>query len=576
MDQDEMKIESMSDNDIDSTFLPFLNGGDDESSSSSDDELPYEPATSYNLDSRSELLQRLPAQQGSKTWNMSNEFFPLPAAPPMEEEDNSIYLVRPIDAFYRYIPEKVISDLALATSQRISLETNSNVVVTTQTMKQFIGANIVMSYIRYPRIRMYWEAKTFIPQIADVMSRKLFAEIRHYLTCRDYSAVTKEEKKINLFWKINPILECVRNACLANPRSKNVSIYKQIVPLRSQAKKILVKGKPNPVTLKNFVLTAQDGLPLDFFLYQGKELTDIYPKLKLDLGEKVALKLSESLPPGCNLYMNNYFTSLTVMEVLFPLGIHCTGILQKQRIPEDCDFGLDSDFRSKGRGSFIQLVRDDGQFSIVKWFDETVIVVGSNVHGALPEDYVAYWKKSRNSYIHVNRPNVVSRYNMNMKGVEILEGMMDRYRISAKSINWTVKTIFHFIDFAILAAWIERKRVNKKKITRDRIELIDFKIEVANSLLHCGSGEICQVNDSREVLASNVGLSNKRRVIPLPSDAVRSSGALHLPEKPVGAKLSRCRLPGCQHSKCRFWCKTCKVFLCLTSTRNCFKKFHEL
>lgn len=517
------------------------------------------------------------SQQQNKTWDASYKFTPLSAAPPMEVKVSNTNIVRPLDAFNRYIPENIISDIALATSQRITSESGRDIGVSAQMMKQFIGINIIMSYIKYPRIRMYWAAKTCVPQIADVMSRNQFFIIRTNLTCRDYTAVTKEEKKMNSFWKINPILECVRNACLDNTRDENVSIYQQKIPLRRQDKTNLT-SKPNPVVLKNFISITSDGLPLDFFLYQVKGITDIESKVDLDLGGKVVVKLSESLLAGCHVYLNKCFTSLTVMEVLFTEGIHCTGTLQLQRIPKECDLECDSGIGSMERGSYVQLVREDGQFSIVKWRDEEIVVIVSNVHGALPQDVLARWSKSRNAYIHINMPDVISKYKANTFGAQFFERTIAQYRINAKSNDWTVKTVFHFIDFAIAAAWIERRRAEKHQITGDRLQLIDFKVEIAYELLHCGMAneDIYEVDKNREALASTVGLPNKRKVVPLPSDALRYTGALHLPERPLGAKLSRCRMPGCSSPKCRFWCKTCKVFLCLTSTRNCFKMFHEL
>ncbi|GFT80177.1 piggyBac transposable element-derived protein 3 [Nephila pilipes] len=64
-----------------------------------------------------------------------------------------------------------------------------------------------------------------------------------------------------------------------------------------------IKGKPNPCGLKIFVATAPDGLPLDFFIYEGsgdKIVNDSADNdiKELDTGGKVVLRLSENLPPG--------------------------------------------------------------------------------------------------------------------------------------------------------------------------------------------------------------------------------------------------------------------------------------
>lgn len=187
------------------------------------------------------------------------------------EVDDSLERLSPLETFNRYLPEKVFEDMALATSQRILSNTAKNVCITPLIMKKFIAANILMSYTKYPRIRMYWARKPRVAQIADHITRDMFFQIRSNLTTRNYLYVTEDEKNTNKFWKIAPVIDSVRRGCLENPRCQDVSMDEQMIPFHGQTRmRQYVRGKPNPVGLKNFVATAPDGLPLDFFLYQGK------------------------------------------------------------------------------------------------------------------------------------------------------------------------------------------------------------------------------------------------------------------------------------------------------------------
>ncbi|GFU41043.1 hypothetical protein NPIL_588071 [Nephila pilipes] len=81
-----------------------------------------------------------------------------------------------------------------------------------------------------------------------------------------------------------------------------------------------LKGIQVLVFLKGFVATAPDGLPLNIFIYQGQEdkiLNSVDNELKeLDTGDKGVLRLSENLPHGCNLYMDRYFTSVPLLDIL--------------------------------------------------------------------------------------------------------------------------------------------------------------------------------------------------------------------------------------------------------------------
>lgn len=71
-----------------------------------------------------------------------------------------------------------------------------------------------MSYLKLPRIKMYWAAKTRILSIADAISRNKYFLIRANLRVRDYSEVTDDEKRSSKYWKVAPLLNSINSACL--------------------------------------------------------------------------------------------------------------------------------------------------------------------------------------------------------------------------------------------------------------------------------------------------------------------------------------------------------------------------
>lgn len=89
-----------------------------------------------------------------------------------------------------------------------------------------------------------------------------------------------------------------------------------------------VRPKPNPCGLKNFVRALPDGLPLDYFLYEGKgsEINAYIDVSHLDIGGKTVMKLVQTLSDGCNLYIDRYFTLISLINELFSEGYHCTGL----------------------------------------------------------------------------------------------------------------------------------------------------------------------------------------------------------------------------------------------------------
>lgn len=57
----------------------------------------------------------------------------------------------------------------------------------------------------------------------------------------------------------------VQRACRANARTQQVSIDEQMIPFHGKVTpKQYVHGQPNPVGLKNFIITTPQGIPLDF------------------------------------------------------------------------------------------------------------------------------------------------------------------------------------------------------------------------------------------------------------------------------------------------------------------------
>lgn len=409
------------------------------------------------------------------------------------------------------------------------------------------------------------------------LEKKYFI-IRNNLRVRDYADVPDQEKGSDKIWKVAPLINAVRAGCLSNPCDKQVSMNKQMITFWGHAAtRKFVRGKPNPCGLKNFVVCPSDGLPLDFFLYEGKgdsvlpnnELN--YPKL--DIGGKVIVRLTQNLPKGISILMDRYFTSIDLLDELHLRGFPGTGTLQKDRIPACAPLYSDAELREGGRGYFCQVVREDGQMCIIKWFDNKPVILASTIHDANPTDVCKRWSKKEKSYINVVRPNVIKTYHSAMGDVDMLDRMISYYRISARTRKWAMRLIFHMIDFAAAASCIERRRMDAAEGTqrRDRFDFLDLRIDLAYHLL---SKETVQ---DEEAVDDDDGPPAPKRKVPMPSDNLRTSRmSQHLPERPENWKPSRCRLPGCDSPKGRIRYSTCKVCLCLNANRNCFKLFHEL
>ncbi|KAL4113766.1 hypothetical protein QTP88_017339 [Uroleucon formosanum] len=259
---------------------------------------------------------------------------------------------------------------------------------------------------------------------------KIFSE---NLTCSD------EVKKNNKLWKVQPLIDFVRNRCLSIERSSTYySIDEQMIPFLGRCQiRQFVKGKPRPVGLKNCVITTSDGLIIDFEIYKG--LITPFPEKSLGLGPAVILRLINTIPEGSSVFFDRYFTTIPWMKKLVQLKIHGTGTIQMNRLQK---FQFKADSKMK-RGDFEEVVSDDKNIYKLKWKDNKSVVTTSTCYGGLPTTTVSRWDKTEKKYIDVQIPNMISKYNEKMGGVDHFDQMIEYYRTWLKTRKWPLKVILH-------------------------------------------------------------------------------------------------------------------------------------
>ncbi|ERL89809.1 hypothetical protein D910_07170 [Dendroctonus ponderosae] len=92
-------------------------------------------------------------------------------------------------------------------------------------------------------------------------------------------------------------------------------------------------------------------------------------------------------------FTDRYFTSIPLIDFLFSRKVFLAGTIMANRIPKNAGISSDNDLKKKKRGSYDQLVRDDGKISLVKWFDNKPVNLASSCMGVEPE--AAGWLEYR-------------------------------------------------------------------------------------------------------------------------------------------------------------------------------------
>lgn len=485
---------------------------------------------------------------------------------------------KPSDYFHQYIQDELFATACVCTNRKTVAETGRNLKTTSAEMKQFFGITVLSSCLGYPRLRMYWARDTRVARIADTMSRDRYFKIRNNLKLVTDSDISDDEKTADRLWRVRPILDSVLRGCHLMFRSSHVSIDEQMIPFSGQvAMKQFVRGKPNPVGLKNFVAANPDGLMLDFRIYVGSEtFRDV--QSELGLAAKAVLCLSGTLPRGSVIYCDRYFTSIGLAEALLGHGIMCTGTVMKNRVSSiSKNLPSDSDMKTEGRGACDEVVSPNSNIVLVKWYDNKPITLLSTATGKTPEGECTRWSKAERKRVPVKCPAAVMAYNAKMGGVDMNDRLISFYRIKSRSKKWTVRTVMHFIDVVCANSWIQYKndRTSLGDRKKDIQQFLQFKLDIAEYLLSLADAAAETSDEEATEADRGEGSSSKRpRITPMPSDNRRLDGRSHLPVMLEGNINNRCRKPGCK-LRSKIMCETCEVFLCIKSNTNCFKDFHQ-
>lgn len=484
----------------------------------------------------------------------------------------------PLEYFSKYFTDNLFN-LMVEQTNLFGVHDNPNFTTTNiYEIKQLIGIMIMMGNLGFPRLRLYWDPLFRISCIADNMQLNRFFKLRQTLH------VTSRDKPQNAgtdrLWKVRPIYDYIRARCLQLGIESDLCIDEQMIPFKGQiCVKQYVANKPTPWGVKVFVLCGKSGIVLDFIIYQGATTEYDYWCSKFGLGAGTVMQLSHRINvPNCRLFFDNYFTSFHLMEWLHRRNIFAVGTARVDRFMKP-HLKNDKEMKNEPRGSYEEMISNEGKVVLTKWYDNKGVVVASNFIAAGNVQNCKRWDKHRKQFIDVPRPEAIKLYNESMGGVDKLDFLISLYRIFIRARKWTLRMIDHSIDLAITNSWLEymrdAKALNLPK--KNTLDLIHFRQHVAQALIF--SNQSRQKKRGRpstedspvpSPCTSRPRLHTEQR----PIDDVRRDRVDHLPGFDDSKDGQRCKNGKCQ-MKTHFYCEKCNVHLCITKKRNCFKAFHN-
>ncbi|KAH8325447.1 hypothetical protein KR074_003062, partial [Drosophila pseudoananassae] len=78
--------------------------------------------------------------------------------------------------------------------------------------------------------------------------------------------------------------------------------------------------------------------------------------------------------------------------------------------------------------------------------------------------------------IEVDCPQIIREYNAHMGGVDLMDGLMGRYHIRAKTQDAMTGIFYHLVDMAATNAYVLYRRIKKENKSTDKLlELPEFR-----------------------------------------------------------------------------------------------------
>ncbi|CAG4935455.1 unnamed protein product [Parnassius apollo] len=200
----------------------------------------------------------------------------------------------------------------------------------------------------------------------------------------------------------------------------------------------------------------------------------------------VVQRLLETVSDNLNhkIFVDNWYTSLQLMANLHKRGILPLRTVQLRRAPNIIIIKNALEKKERGYCSEKSVAVDNVKLSVTSWVDNKAVSLCSSYVGKEPKGVVKRYSKKHKRRVDVPCPKAVSIYNKYMGGVDLLDAMLGFYRIKIRSKKWYHRLFFHFIDLCCVNSWLLWRRVIRQKGEDIYIPLLDFKLTIADVLMH--------------------------------------------------------------------------------------------
>ncbi|XP_008477065.2 piggyBac transposable element-derived protein 3-like [Diaphorina citri] len=294
-------------------------------------------------------------------------------------------LKTPLEYFSLFYDDEVIDMFVKNTNKYIAMK-NFVGDVSYEEMLCFFGVLLYSGYVDCPRKRMYFETGSADMNhdiVTSSISRTRFELIMSNVHVCDNRYLDKTDR----YAKVRPLYNILNKKFVEYaPHEEFHSIDESMVPYYGKnSLKQRILGKPVRFGYKVWVGSTYYGYVLWKDPYQGR--SQVLSQYKdLGLGASVILSYADVLRTigdhPYNLYYDNFFGGLPLLEHLNEKGIFATCTMRENRLKE-CPLEENAKFKKQERGSFDYRSDEKKRITICKWNDNSVVTIATNSSSAI-------------------------------------------------------------------------------------------------------------------------------------------------------------------------------------------------
>nr|XP_050037959.1 piggyBac transposable element-derived protein 2-like [Dermacentor andersoni] len=257
-----LDLSSDSDDDSDTDDWEQLLTDLDTSSSSEEESDDREPvrANGASTSSAARTLSKTSAARTDSTVWIADKDNDYAAKPPdfLGEHRVNVHGTLPIDYFLAEFPDSLLEHIVFQTNLYAVQKGKDNLRFTLPELKVFLGMCLVMTYIKYPRIRNYWSTESGLRMdiVAGSMPVNRFEEIRRFLHFNDRTDTLSYQN--DRLAGMRPVIDALNEAfCSAVDSEEYQSVDEMVIPFKGRSSiKQYLPSKPKRWGFKVFKVTG--------------------------------------------------------------------------------------------------------------------------------------------------------------------------------------------------------------------------------------------------------------------------------------------------------------------------------